>query len=99
MASSSKSLTQLLQICDSASPLGAYSHSWGMETWMQKEVLKNAADVQSTIAQLLQLTIGPREGVAVKIAHSCAKEADWASFVALNNRLSAANWSTEMHQA
>lgn len=99
MTSSSKSLTRLLQLCDSASPLGAYSHSWGMETWVQKQLLNNAHEVQSAIEHLLRLTIGPKEGVAAKIAYTCAASGDWPKLADLNRQLSAANWTSELHQA
>jgi urease accessory protein len=95
----SNALIRLLQLCDSSYPLGAYSHSWGLETWTQREQLRNAADVQKAIATLLRLSIAPKDGVAVRLGYQCAAENDSEKFRLLNVSLSATNWSPEIQVA
>jgi urease accessory protein len=96
---SAKALLRLLQMCDSSLPIGAYSHSWAMETWTQQEHLQNAADVERAIGTLLRLSISPKEGAALRLAyeHACADNS--GKFQSLNSLLSACNWAQELHTA
>ena len=39
----------LLQINDAAFPIGSYTHSYGLETYIQKNLIKNSNDVYEYI--------------------------------------------------
>lgn len=96
---SNSSLLKLLQLCDSSFPLGAYSHSWGLETWTQLDKLKNVHEVEQAIDSLLRLSIAPKEGVAVRLAHQYGTANDKNNFARLNVTLSASNWAQETQNA
>jgi urease accessory protein len=92
-------LLALLQVSDSALPIGAYSHSYGLETWVQEGNLQNVSDVSSAILTLLKYSIAPQQGIACTIARQCALANDYRRFVGLNQILSASNWAKETRQA
>ena len=96
---SNNSLIKLLQLSDSALPLGAYSHSWGMETLVQTDQLKNATEVREALESLLIHSIGPREAAAALLAHKYSLAEDTTSFAQLNTQLSASNWTRELEHA
>lgn len=85
----------LLQMSDSALPIGGYSNSWGMETWVQDGVLVDAAAVKEALQALLVSSIAPNEGVACSLAHRFACDNDDHSFRVLNDYLTAGRWCDE----
>ena len=99
MSEDIESLLTLLHLSDSALPIGGYSHSWGLETWIQKETIADFATAEEAIKILLINTIAPQDGIACGIAYRCALEANFENFHLLNDHLSAAKWPTEIYQA
>lgn len=88
-------LLVLLQLCDSALPIGGYSHSWGLETWVQREALKTAPEVEGVIRTLLISSMGPQDGIACALAHQYRKAGSFEDFQRLNQYLTASRWSIE----
>jgi len=98
-AKNNATLLALLQVSDSALPIGAYSHSYGLETWVQEGVLQNANDVSAAVLVLLRHSVAPQQGMACAIARQCAVNNDLSRFADLNQILSASNWVKETKQA
>ena len=48
-----KSKFLLLQVNDALFPIGGYSHSYGLETYIQKELVTNAAEAEAYIRNKL----------------------------------------------
>jgi urease accessory protein len=101
--SKSVPLISLLQLTDSALPIGAYSHSWGLETFVQNGTINNAREAQEAINNLLRYTLAPREGAAAALAFRFQKSPNRVnnrnSLVTLNQYLSASLWVEETHEA
>jgi urease accessory protein len=77
----------LLQLGDSALPIGGYSHSWGLEAAIDRQKVKEAASLERWVRLWLLHAAGPFEGVAVAAACRVASQADWSAVVRANQLL------------
>jgi urease accessory protein len=59
----------LLQISDSALPIGGYTHSWGLEAAIARGLVHDPSSLEDWTRQWLRTSLGPLEGVLV--ASSC----------------------------
>jgi urease accessory protein len=56
---------RLLQLGDSALPIGGYSHSWGLEAAIDHGDVRDAASLERWVRLWLRHSIGPCEGIVV----------------------------------
>jgi urease accessory protein len=55
----------LLQLGDSALPIGGYSHSWGLEAAIDRGIVRDAATLERWVRSWLSHAVGPCDGVIV----------------------------------
>jgi urease accessory protein len=60
---------RLLQITDSALPIGGYTHSWGLEAAISRGLVHDPESLEQWTSRWLRTSLGPLEGVLV--AASC----------------------------
>ena len=60
---------RLLQITDSALPIGGYTHSWGLEAAIARGLVHDPETLERWTSRWLRMAFGPLEGVLV--AASC----------------------------
>jgi urease accessory protein len=79
----------LLQLGDSALPIGGYSHSWGLEAAIEGGLVRDPHTLEYWVRHWLHHVVGPFEGVIV--ARSCRSAAtnDWCLLLDANELLSA----------
>jgi urease accessory protein len=70
---------RLLQLGDSALPIGGYSHSWGLEAAVDQGRVTDAASLEDWIRLWLRHALGPCEGIAVAATCRAAARHDWTS--------------------
>ncbi|MBM3997506.1 MAG: urease accessory protein UreF [Planctomycetes bacterium] len=78
---------RLLQLGDSALPIGGYSHSWGLEAAIDRQLVRDATSLEEWTRAYLCWTLAPLEGVIVGAVADCptlaeeANELMWASIM------------------
>jgi urease accessory protein len=75
---------RLLQIGDSALPIGSYSHSWGLEAAIDGGLVRDAAGLEQWVRSWLRHAVGPLEGVLVAVSCRAAVRQDWAGVLSAN---------------
>jgi urease accessory protein len=80
---------RLLQLGDSALPVGGYSHSWGLEAAIDRGLVRDALGLEGWVRGWLRHAVGPLDGVVV--AAVCRAEGREDSSVA--RRANALLWA------
>src|SRR5437763_11871782 len=68
---------RLLQLGDSALPIGGYSHSWGLEAAVEQGLVRDAAALEEWARLWLRYSVAPCEGVVVAAVCRAAQANDF----------------------
>ena len=89
----------LLQINDALFPIGGYSHSYGLETYIQKDIIKNADDAALYIEEKLSNSLFYTELLSVKLAYKYSLSGNVDRLKSLEAKLRAAKTPKEIRLA
>ena len=89
----------LQQICDSVFPIGAYSHSYGLETYIQLGVVCDRASTVSWIERQIRFPLTHTELLGMRLAYDAAAEGNLLQVTVLEAELSALKVPRETRSA
>ena len=89
----------LLQVNDALFPIGGYAHSWGLETYIQKGLVRTAADAGQFIRKRLLYSFCYGELLAVRLAWEYAAAGDVDKLGDLEDTLEASRTPREVREA
>jgi urease accessory protein len=94
-----KKLLFLLQVANSSFPTGAFNHSYGFETLIDRGVISNAETLDIACRDWLLYGVAPVDGAAVVAAHRAALAGDLDQLVELDNLVGALKLPREIREA
>ena len=77
----------LAQLCDSALPTGAFSHSFGLETYICEGVVDGEASFVSWLRALVSTQLTFSEGLGLRLAFEAVVADDWEAITHLDELL------------
>lgn len=77
----------LAQLCDSALPTGAFSHSFGLETYIYEGVVDGEASFVSWLRALVSTQLTFSEGLGLRLAFEAVAADDWETITHLDELL------------
>jgi urease accessory protein len=80
---------RLLQMSDSALPIGGYTHSWGLESAIADRTVRDAESLERWTLGWLKYALGPLEGVIVASACRATAAECWGQVATANELLTA----------
>jgi len=80
---------RLLQISDSALPIGGYTHSWGLEAAIVRRLVGDAESLERFVRSWLWHALGPLEGVIVASCCRAVEKRVWETVARANAILTA----------
>lgn len=89
----------LLQINDALFPIGGYSHSYGLETYIQKKVVVDEESAHQYIHNKLRYSFLYSELLAVKLAWEYANRNDMEAIIRLEEIIEASKIPSEVRTA
>lgn len=78
-------LLEILHITDPTLPIGGFSHSNGLETYVQQNLVKNASSTREFVASMLKNNYKYNDALAVKLAFEHAMQNNLEGVLALDN--------------
>jgi urease accessory protein len=89
----------LLQLGDSALPIGGYSHSWGLEAAIDSGLVRDASTLESWVRAWLRFALGPFEAVVVAAVCQAVTGGESAVLAQANELLDASLTPTTLRSA
>jgi urease accessory protein len=94
-----KSLLSLLHLCDPNLPIGGFSHSAGLETYVQRGIVKDIHSAKDFITGMLCQSIQFTDAAFVSLAYDAAEKKAFKSVIDLDMECTAVKLPTEMRWA
>lgn len=92
-------LSGLLHLADPTLPIGGYTHSNGLETYVQERIVHNLATAKEFVQNMLQYNLKFNDGAFVKLAYEAAEKGDLEALILLDNECNAIKCPKEIRQA
>ncbi|WP_455930889.1 urease accessory protein UreF [Priestia aryabhattai] len=92
------SLLSLIQLCDSNFPSGAFSHSFGFETYIQRNQIYNTETFQEALRTYLDVQLTYTDGLAGRLAYEYAAHDQFNEIMRIDHELYALALSKETRE-
>ncbi|MCM3252357.1 MULTISPECIES: urease accessory protein UreF [Priestia] len=92
------SLLSLIQLCDSNFPSGAFSHSFGFETYIQRNQIYNTETFQEALRTYLDVQLTYTDGLACRLAYEYAAHDQFNEIMRIDHELYALALSKETRE-
>jgi urease accessory protein len=92
-------LLYLLQVVNSSFPTGAFNHSYGFETLIEKEIITDSKTLETHCRDWLLYGVAPVDGAAVACAYRAALADDLDKLLELDNIVGALKLPREVREA
>lgn len=89
----------LLQVCDSVFPIGAYSHSYGLETYIQLGLVHDERTAAAFVGQQVRYPLTYTELLGMRLAFDAARAGDLGRVAGLEALMAAAKVPDETRTA
>lgn len=68
---------ELLQLNDATFPIGSYTHSWGLETFVQKGIIHDSQTAESYFRSELESNFLTNDFLCARLSYEAAEKSDW----------------------
>ncbi|MCM3019994.1 urease accessory protein UreF [Priestia megaterium] len=92
------SLLSLIQLCDSNFPSGAFSHSFGFETYIQRDQIYNTETFQEALRTYLDVQLTYTDGLACRLAYEYGAHNQFNEIMRVDHELYALALSKETRE-
>lgn len=87
---------ELLQLNDSTFPIGAYTLSWGLETFVQQKVIHDSQSALAFLKSDIESNFLTSELLPVRLAYEYAEKGEWEKVFSLDQIYNAAKNAKEI---
>jgi urease accessory protein len=89
----------LLQLCDTALPIGAYAFSNGLETYTQQGLISEVTALQEWLEATLHHAVHGSHLLPIALAYRATAAGDWAQLERLDQHLTAMKHARQLREA
>ena len=85
----------LFQLCDSNFPNGSFSHSFGLETYIQRNIVEDGESFTAWLKVYLHEQLAYADGLAARMVYDALDEEDWDEIWSFDRILTVQNLAKE----